>query len=72
MSEARAYEAQIVKRAAGEQERFLRALEEYEKAPGVTARRLYLEMVEDVFPRLRKMIVGPDGEFTLGVGGAGR
>lgn len=72
LSEARAYEAQIVKRAAGEQERFLRALEEYQKAPEVTARRLYLEMVEDVFPKLRKMIVGPDGKFTLGVGGTGR
>jgi len=38
----------------------------------VTARRLYLEMVEEVFPRLRKMIVGPEGRFTLGVGRAER
>jgi len=70
LSGARAYETENVKRAMGESQRFLRALEEYEKAPQVTVRRLYLEMVEEVFPRLRKMIVGPEGAFTLGVGRA--
>lgn len=72
LSGARAYEAENVKRAMGESQRFLKALEEYEKAPEVTARRLYLEMVEEVFPRVRKMIVGPGGKFSLGVGSTKR
>ena len=43
------YRAQVVNEAQGEAARFLSVLEEYQKAPGVTRERLYLEMVEDVF-----------------------
>ena len=39
---------------------FAAVLEEYEKAPEVTRRRLYLEMMNDVLPGIReKYVIDP-------------
>lgn len=48
--------------ATGESTRFLAVLSEYKKASEVTRRRLYLEMLEDVLPRVEQYIVDIDAD----------
>ena len=48
LEEAEGYRAQVVNEAEGEASRFLSVLAEYELAPDVTRRRLYLETLERV------------------------
>jgi len=48
LEEAEGYRAQVVNEAQGEASRFSAVLTEYEKAPEVTRKRLYLEAMEDV------------------------
>ena len=43
--------------AEGEAERFLKLLTEYERAPGVTRERLYLETIERVLKSSRKVML---------------
>ena len=57
LEEAEAYRAQVVNQAQGEASRFTAVLEEYEKAPEVTRKRLYLETMEDVLGRVDKIIL---------------
>ena len=45
--------------ATGEASRFLALAVEYQKAPGVTRRRLYLETLEVVLPEAEKVILEP-------------
>lgn len=55
--EAEAYEAEKVAKAKGETERFDQLLVEYEKAPAITRKRLYLEAKEKLFSSTNKVIV---------------
>ncbi len=55
--EAEAYEAEKVAKAKGETERFDQLLVEYEKAPAITRKRLYLEAKEKLFSSTNKIIV---------------
>lgn len=55
--EAEAYEAEKVAKAKGETERFDQLLVEYEKAPAITRKRLYLEAREKLFSSTNKVIV---------------
>ena len=48
LEQAEGYRAQVVNEAEGEASRFLSVLAEYEQAPDVTRRRLYLETMERV------------------------
>tara|TARA_R110002051_G_scaffold50724_3_gene97897 strand:+ start:11048 stop:12178 length:1131 start_codon:yes stop_codon:yes gene_type:complete len=48
LEQAEGYRAQVVNEAAGEASRFTAVLNEYEKAPDVTRKRLYLETMERV------------------------
>jgi len=48
LEQAEGYRAQVVNEAAGEASRFTAVLSEYEKAPEVTRKRLYLETMEKV------------------------
>lgn len=48
LEQAEGYRAQVVNEAAGEASRFTAVLAEYEKAPEVTRKRLYLETMEKV------------------------
>ncbi|MBS0563375.1 MAG: FtsH protease activity modulator HflK [Proteobacteria bacterium] len=57
LEQAQAYRAQVVNQAEGEASRFTSVLGEYQKAPDVTRKRLYLETMEDVMGRLNKVIV---------------
>ncbi|WP_293576778.1 FtsH protease activity modulator HflK [Phaeobacter sp.] len=57
MEEAEAYRAQVVNQAEGEASRFTAVLGEYQKAPEVTRKRLYLETMEEVLGRVDKIIL---------------
>lgn len=55
--------------ANGESSRFLAVLEEYEKIPDATRKRIYLETMEEVLPRVNRYVIdaGEDNDFNLKV-----
>ena len=57
LEEAEAYRARVVNEAQGEASRFEAVLTEYQKAPEVTRKRLYLETMETVLGRVDKVIL---------------
>ncbi|TDT74825.1 protease FtsH subunit HflK [Litoreibacter halocynthiae] len=57
LEQAEAYRAQQVNQAEGEASRFSAILEEYNKAPDVTRKRLWLETVERVYGGANKIIL---------------
>ncbi|MFO1070353.1 MAG: FtsH protease activity modulator HflK [Geminicoccaceae bacterium] len=57
MQEAEAYKQEAIARAQGEAQRFASVLAAYSKAEDVTARRLYLETMEDVLTGMDKVII---------------
>ncbi len=60
ISQAQGYAAQRVNEAQGDAQRFLAVFEQYEKAPEVTKRRLYLETLGKVVPKLGEKIILDD------------
>jgi membrane protease subunit HflK len=63
---AEAYALNRVNRATGEAERFTSIFDEYIRAPEVTRRRLYLETMERILPKLgNKIIVDEKGTNVL-------
>lgn len=61
-----AYKEERIIRAQGDAEKFLSVLEEYQKAPDVTRKRLYLETIEKILPGEEKIIIDPQvGENLL-------
>ncbi len=67
LEQAEGYRARVVNEAEGEASRFLAVLQEYEQAPEVTRRRLYLETLERVLGDVDLVILDSDG----GGGGSG-
>jgi len=78
--EARGQAAQIVQaaeafaqareaRASGEADQFTAVLTEFQKSEEVTRQRLYLEAMEDILPGITKIIVSPEAESVLILGG---
>jgi modulator of FtsH protease HflK len=66
VAEAEGYKAQIVQIATGDASRFNQLLTAYEKAPNVTRERLYIETIEGVLQRSRKVIIdSKDGGGNL-------
>lgn len=66
LSEAEGYATRRVKEAEGDVARFNAVLAEYVKAPEVTRRRLYLETMQEVLPRLgRRYVVDADLKGVL-------
>jgi membrane protease subunit HflK len=55
--EADGYRLKRINEAEGDVARFSALLAEYSKAPEVTRRRIYLETLQDVMPRIRSKIV---------------
>lgn len=64
---AEGYRAQVVNQAEGEASRFGAILAEYQKAPEVTRKRLYLETMEEVMGRVNKVILDDKAAGTQGV-----
>jgi len=58
-NQARAYREERIQRARGEAGRFTALLEEYRRAPEVTRQRLYLETLEEVLPKVDKIVTEP-------------
>ena len=67
LEEAEAYRARVVNEAMGEASRFSAVLTEYQKAPEVTRKRLYLETMEQVLGRVDKVILDEQGGGSQGV-----
>ncbi|WP_394196405.1 FtsH protease activity modulator HflK [Litoreibacter albidus] len=66
LEQAEAYRAQQVNQAEGEASRFSAILEEYNKAPEVTRKRLWLETVERVYGGANKIILDSASEGSGG------
>jgi len=64
---AEGYRAQVVNQAEGEASRFAAILAEYQKAPEVTRKRLYLETMEEVMGRVNKVILDEKAAGAQGV-----
>jgi len=55
--EAEAYRAQVTESATGNAARFSQVLTEYQKAPGVTRDRMYLDTMQQIFSSATKVMV---------------
>jgi membrane protease subunit HflK len=65
MEEAQAYRLRKINEAEGDAARFAQVAVEYERASAVNGRRLYLETMEQILPRIRKLIVDRTGNLDL-------
>ena len=76
VTEAEGYAVERVNRARGEAERFNSVLTEYKTVPDVTRRRLYLEAMTEILPKVQQVYVIDDSQkamlpfLSLGAGGA--
>jgi len=57
IQEAEAYKQQVVQQAQGDAQRFISVYNAYKLAPDVTARRLYIETMQDVLKSANKIIL---------------
>jgi membrane protease subunit HflK len=65
IQEAEGHKARVVAQAEGETARFTKLLAEYQKAPGVTRERLYLDAMEAVLGANAKVIVTGKGQGNM-------
>lgn len=61
MQEADAYKEQVVAEAQGEASRFEQLLVEYQKAPGVTRERMYIDTLQSVMTNSSKIMIDVEG-----------
>ncbi len=67
VQEAEAYKEQVVNLAQGEAGRFSSVLESYSQAKDVTARRMYLETMQEILKGTNKVIIDPAAQGAQGV-----
>jgi len=65
LQESEAFKQRKINEASGDAARFNQILAEYGKAPQVTGRRLYVETMEQVLPRIKKLIVDKNDNLDL-------
>jgi membrane protease subunit HflK len=63
--EAEGYKARVVATAEGDAQRFSRVLAEYQKAPGVTRDRLYIDTMQQVYSNVTKVMVDSRNNSNL-------
>ena len=63
--EAEGYKARVVAQAEGDAQRFSRVLAEYQKAPGVTRDRLYIDTMQQVYSNVSKVMVDSRSNSNL-------
>src|SRR6056297_2312340 len=68
LEEAEGYRAQVVNEAIGEASRFIAVAQEFNEAPEVTQRRLYLETLERTLGDLDKILLDETGSAAGGQG----
>ncbi|NHZ67221.1 protease modulator HflK, partial [Massilia sp. CCM 8694] len=57
MQEAEAYRSMVTENATGNAARFTQVMAEYQKAPGVTRDRMYLDTMQQIFTSASKVMV---------------
>ena len=65
LEEANGYRQRVIANSEGESSRFRQVLTEYQKAPGVTRERMYLETVQQVLESTSKIIIDQKGSGSL-------
>ena len=65
LRQAEAYKEARIAQANGQATRFTELYQEYSKYPEVTRRRLYYEMIQEIFPNIKVVILGEDGTNTV-------
>jgi modulator of FtsH protease HflK len=63
--DAEAYRERVIADAEGEADRFTQILAEYQKAPGVTRERIYIETLEAILSSSTKVLVDTEGGNNL-------
>jgi membrane protease subunit HflK len=63
--EAIAYRTRVIDAAEGDADRFKAVLAEYQKAPGVTRDRLYIDTMQEVYSNVTKVLVDTRGGSNL-------
>ena len=63
--EANAYKASVIAKSEGDAARFDQLLTEYERAPAITRKRLYLESIESVLSETNKVLLDTEGGNSL-------
>jgi len=63
--EAEGYKASTVAQAEGDAQRFRQVLAEYQKAPGVTRDRLYIETMQQVYGNVSKVLIDSRNNSNL-------
>lgn len=61
LEEAAGYKVRVINEAQGDASRFTQVLSQYEKAPEVTRRRLYLDAQEQILSKVSKVVVDQKG-----------
>ncbi len=62
---AQAYKEKKINEAQGDASRFIQVAAEYAKASEVNGERLYLETMEQILPKIKKLIVDKNGNLDL-------
>src|SRR5262249_47411278 len=62
---AQAYKQRKTNEAIGDASRFTQVAAEYAKAAEVNGRRIYMETMEQILPKIRKLIVDKNGNLDL-------
>ena len=65
MQEADGYKQRVIANAEGDASRFKQILVEYEKAPGVTRERMYIDMMQQILSSSSKVLVDQKGGSNL-------
>ena len=65
LEEAEGYKQRVIERAEGDASRFRQIVAEYNKAPGVTRDRLYLDAVQEIMSNTSKIVVDQKGGNNL-------
>jgi membrane protease subunit HflK len=61
IEQAQGYALDRVNRARGDSARFVAIYDAYRKAPDVTRKRIYLETMNEVLPKVERKIIVDDG-----------
>jgi membrane protease subunit HflK len=65
IKEAEAYREQKIKKAKGDAERFAKILSAYRRVPQITEKRLYIETLEEILPKVKKIIIDEEAKGLL-------
>jgi len=65
VQEAEGYHQRVIERAEGDASRFRQIVVEYNKAPGVTRERLYLDAIQEIMSNTSKVLIDQKGGNSL-------